>query len=134
MSVATTLFPPANRQAALVAFLRTFWQTVVGTSVVSVFGAAGITASGLATLDWQILGWTVAAILLSAILAGAKSALNILANGLPGAYNDAAIATVPQAVVPTNDAASVADALAMQADAQAALAAPVAAPAVPPLV
>ena len=95
MSIITTLFPPANREAAAVAFLRTFWQAVRSVGGLSVAGGAIITANRLATINWSELGYVAVAVLLSGIVAGIISGGNILANGLPDAYTAAAVPVAP---------------------------------------
>lgn len=100
MSVSTTLFPPANRQAAAVAFLRTFWQTVRATGYLASGGIITITATQLATIDVRTLALTAAAILTSGLLSGTLAAGNILTNGLPTAYQNTttpAAAAIPAA-------------------------------------
>ncbi|KRC52119.1 hypothetical protein ASE16_03465 [Leifsonia sp. Root227] len=89
--MSSTLFPPANRQAAKIAFIRTFWQAVTGSTVV--IGGSGfvLSAAGLANLDWAALGYGVGAIALTGLIAAGKSAGNILVNGLPNAYLPSAI-------------------------------------------
>lgn len=99
MSLATTLFPPANRQTAFVAFLRTFWQVIKGTSVVGATGYVTVTAGQLVVLDVHTVLLVVGALVVSALLSGAFAASNILINGLPATYVAAVVATVP-AVVP----------------------------------
>jgi hypothetical protein len=99
MTVATTLFPPANRQTAIVAFLRTVWQVIKGTGVVGASGYVVVTSAQIANINLQgVLVW-VGALLLSALMSGAFAASNILINGLPASYVAAAVATIPAAVV-----------------------------------
>ena len=96
MSLKSTLFPPANREAAIVAFLRTVWQVIKGTGLVGASGYIVVTSAQIAHLDVQTVGVAVAAIALSAILSGAFSAFSILINGLPTAYTSSAtVAPVP---------------------------------------
>lgn len=101
MSIGKTLFPPANREAALVAFLRTFWQVVRATAYLGGAGVITVSATQLAHIDLKGLAFVVGAILASGILSGALAAGNILANGLPNAYQAAAVASIPAAQVST---------------------------------
>lgn len=86
MSAVSNLFPAKNRTAALAAFIRTFWQTVTGTGVVLGGTGFALTAAGLATINWVNLGYGVAAVVLSGLLAAGKASGNILVNGIPTAY------------------------------------------------
>ncbi|UFS59462.1 hypothetical protein [Subtercola endophyticus] len=86
MSLATTLFPAANRQAALTAFLRTAWQTARASIALFVTGGVVVTAGSLLTVDWFLVLLTVAAVVIMSVLAGALSAGDILIHGLPDAY------------------------------------------------
>lgn len=97
MSIKTALFPPANRTAALVAFLRTFWQTVRGVGGLTILGGGALVVNHAAVIDWPLVGWAALGIILSGILAGALSGGDILTNGLPAAY----IATVTPADIVT---------------------------------
>jgi hypothetical protein len=99
MTLATTLFPPANRQSALVAFLRTFWQVIKGMTVVGGSGYVVITSAQIATLDLHTVLVVGAALILSALLSGAFAASNILVNGLPASYVAAGVATIPAAII-----------------------------------
>lgn len=92
MSISSSLFPPANREAAAVAFLRTFWQVIRATSYLGGGGIIVVTATQLAHINLQLLGLVVGAILASGVLSGLLAAGNILANGLPDAYTNAAAA------------------------------------------
>lgn len=86
MSITKTLFPPANREAAAVAFLRTFWQTVRAVGSLSIVGGIVVTANQLATINWTEFGYTAGAVVLSGILAGALAGGDVLTKGLPDAY------------------------------------------------
>ena len=97
MSIKTALFPPANRTAALVAFLRTFWQTVRGVGGLTILGGGTLVINHAATIDWPTIGWATIGVIGSGILAGALSGGDILTNGLPAAY----IATVTPADIVT---------------------------------
>ncbi|QWT24931.1 hypothetical protein KPL76_06130 [Subtercola sp. PAMC28395] len=99
MSVASTLFPAANREAALVAGLRTTWQVIKGTGLVTSAGYVVVTAGQLAAIDLRTVGFAVGAVVVSAVLSGLFSASNILVNGLPSTYTQTALATVPAATV-----------------------------------
>jgi hypothetical protein len=92
-----SLFSPANKQAAKIAFIRTFWQSVTGASVV--IGGSGfvLSAANLAHLDWVSLGYGVGAIALTGVIAASKAAGNILVNGLPQSYQ--AVVNAPAAPV-----------------------------------
>lgn len=95
MSLATTLFPPANREAAMVAFLRTFWQTVRATGLLGGAGVITVSATKLASVDVSTLLYALGAVLLSGILTGLISAGDILVHGIPDAY----AASIPAAIV-----------------------------------
>lgn len=99
MSITTTLFPSANREAALVAFLRTFWQVVRATALLGGAGIITVSATQVAHVDVALLGYTIAGILISGVISGLLAAGDILAHGLPDAYSSAAIASAPAAVV-----------------------------------
>ena len=104
MSIGKTLFPPANREAALVAFLRTFWQTVRATGLLGGTGAIVVSAADLQHLNLVALAYIAGAVLASGVLSGAIAAGDILAHGLPNAYQSAVVASIPAAqfdVVPT---------------------------------
>ncbi|MFF1633983.1 hypothetical protein [Leifsonia sp. NPDC058248] len=99
MSISKTLFPPANREAALVAFLRTFWQVIRPPIVLGSLGLATITTTGVLHVDLKTVAIIAGVAVLSAIVSGLLAAGDILKNGLPNAYANAAIASVPAAVV-----------------------------------
>lgn len=99
MSISKTLFPPSNREAALVAFLRTFWQVVRATSILGGGGAIVVSAADLQHIHLITLAYIAGAVMLSATLSGLFAAGNILVNGLPAAYSNAAIASIPAAAV-----------------------------------
>lgn len=129
MSLVSPLFPPANREAAVSAFLRTFWQVIRPAVGLGGGGAVAISASGLAYISWPTLGYGLAAIVLSAVFSGMLAGGDILTNGLPAAYvsNVGALTAVP-AVVPVATATLSPDYLAALA-APAPVVAPVAMPA-----
>lgn len=99
MSIGSTLFPPSNREAALVAFLRTFWQVIRGTAFLGGSGLIVVTAADLVHINLTLLAYTVGAILASGVISGALAAGDILAHGLPNAYQAAAVANIPTAIV-----------------------------------
>ena len=101
MSITKTLFPPSNREAAVVAFLRTFWQVVRATGLLGGSGAIVISAANLHHLDLTELLYIVGAVVASGVLSGALAAGDILVNGLPSAYQAAAVASIPVAQVST---------------------------------
>lgn len=114
MSIGSTLFPPSNREAALVAFLRTFWQVIRGTAFLGGSGLIAVTATDLIHINLTLLAYTVGAILASGIISGALAAGDILAHGLPNAYQAAAVANIPTAIVTQthfNNGSSVKDAV-----------------------
>jgi hypothetical protein len=94
MSVFGKLFPPANREAAGVAFIRTFWQTVRASSYLGGAGVIFVNAAQLASIDLSTLGLTVAAIVSTGVLTASLSAGDILVHGLPSAYTPPAPAPV----------------------------------------
>lgn len=101
MSITKTLFPPANREAAVVAFLRTFWQVVHGVGILGSGGLIVISATQLEHLNVQLVLYTAYGVIASGLLSGAIAAGDILANGLPSAYHAAAVASIPAAQVQT---------------------------------
>ena len=102
MTTSTALFPPANRTAALVAFLRTFWQTVRAVGGLTVIGGGALEVNHIATLDWVTIGYAALGVIASGLIAGAISGGDILTNGLPTAYSAAVIAAniAPGAITP----------------------------------
>jgi hypothetical protein len=86
MTIANTFFPPANREAAAVAFIRTVWQSIRATSILAIAGGVTITAGQVATINWPEVGYAVAAIVLTGALAGSLAAGDILTHGLPDSY------------------------------------------------
>ena len=99
MSIGKTLFPPANREAALVAFLRTFWQVIRATGGLGGTGIVVVTAADLIQVNLVLVAYTVGAVLASGIISGAIAAGDILAHGLPTAYQDSALASIPMAEI-----------------------------------
>ena len=102
MTIRTALFPPANRTAALVAFLRTFWQTVRAVGGLTVIGGGAIVVNHVAAIDWPTIGYAALGVIASGLIAGAISGGDILANGLPAAYVDTVTAAgaLPGAIAP----------------------------------
>lgn len=86
MSVLGRLFPASNREAAGVAFVRTFWQTVRATGFLGGAGVIVVQAAELIAVDWVGLGVAAAAVLLSGVGSGLLAAGDILVHGLPDAY------------------------------------------------
>lgn len=109
MSIAKTLFPPANREAALVAFLRTFWQVIRPPIVLGSVALAGIATTGVVHISLKVLAIAAGAAVVSAIVSGLLAAGDILKNGLPNAYQNAAVASIPAAQVSTVPVATPAD-------------------------
>jgi hypothetical protein len=101
MSIGKTLFPPSNRQAALVAFLRTFWQVIRPPIALGGLALGTLATTGVLHLDLKVLGIIAGAAVLSAVVSGVLAAGDILKNGLPNAYTNAAVASIPAAVVST---------------------------------
>lgn len=94
MSIGTTLFPPANREAAAVAFLRTFWQTVRATGILGGGSAIIVTAADIQHINLVALAYIAGAVIISGILAGGLAAGDILVHGLPAAYQNIPVAQV----------------------------------------
>lgn len=99
MSIGTTLFPPSNREAATIAFLRTFWQVVRATGLLGGAGLITVSAADLEHINLTLVAYTVGAIILAGLLSGLLAAGDILVHGLPDAYTSNAIASVPPAIV-----------------------------------
>lgn len=99
MSIGKTLFPPANREAALVAFIRTFWQTVRATGLLGGAGAIVVSAADLQHLNLTAVAFIAGAVLVSGVLSGLIAAGDILTHGLPNAYQNAVVASIPVAQV-----------------------------------
>ena len=76
------------------AFLRTFWQTVVGASTVAGLRTVALTASDLIAIDGAGVTLGIAAVILCGILTGGRAAGDILANGL-SSKNDATPPATP---------------------------------------
>jgi hypothetical protein len=95
MSIGKTLFPPSNREAALVAFLRTFWQVIRPPIALGGLALGTLATTGVLHLDLKVLGIIAGAAVLSAIVSGVLAAGDILKNGLPNAYQNAAVASIP---------------------------------------
>jgi len=99
MSIGSTLFPPSNREAAVVAFLRTFWQVVRGTGFLGGSGLIVMSAANFIHVNLTLLGASVGAVLASGLLSGALAAGDILVHGLPDAYTSAASSSAPATTV-----------------------------------
>lgn len=82
-SLMEQLFPRENRRRALVAFIRTFWQTTRGTYEVGGGLTLAVQASDLIDINWTGLALGAAAIAIVGIRAGWIAAGDVLANGLP---------------------------------------------------
>jgi len=96
MSIRSKLFPPANREAAGVAFIRTFWQVVRATGFLGGAGIITVTATDLVHVNVQLLLYALGGVLISGILSGSISAGDILVHGLPAAYTPDAPASDPE--------------------------------------
>ena len=83
------LYPSKNRVVAAVAFVRTFKQTLTGAFTVGGTGLIAINASDISNLDWNVVGWTVVAVLLSAFLSAGVAFDDVSRNGLNSKYMDA---------------------------------------------
>lgn len=107
MKLSAILFPPAYRQAAVVAFLRTFWQTVRATGLLGFGGATVVNATQLAHVDIVALAYTAGAVIVSGLIAASLAAGDILSHGLPDAYQTPAtpIPPVPALIAPVTPAA-----------------------------
>ena len=79
--MARNVIPADTRLAAMRGFVRTAAQALAGTIPTS-----AITGSVLSGADPVTVGWAVAAAGLSSVLAGAVSALSIIAGGIPEDY------------------------------------------------
>lgn len=97
MSIASKLFPPANREASGVAFIRTAWQTARATAFLSVAGGVVVTANDLATVSWVTVGLTAAGVAVTSAIAGVLAAGDILVHGLPAAYQPTVAPAEPAA-------------------------------------
>jgi hypothetical protein len=86
-SIWDTLLPKMNRRRALVAGIRTFWQSARGASAVAAGGAVVLTGSDLITLDSAGIGLGIAAVLLASLIAAGVAAGDVLSNGLPASYS-----------------------------------------------
>jgi hypothetical protein len=98
------LAPKENRLVAAVAFFRTFGQTIRGSALIGSLLGAGVTVTEIATVDWVVLGFAAASILLTAIVSGADAYFNVLANGVSKKYAEAIQTTlVAKAAEEEND-------------------------------
>ena len=82
------LFPKQNRVIAAVAFVRTFGQTLTGVFTVGAGGLILISVDNLQAIDWNTVGWSAAALFLSAILSGLKAFNDVSRNGLNSKYTE----------------------------------------------
>lgn len=89
------LYPAKNRVVAAVAFVRTFKQTLTGAFTVGGTGLVAINAQDIANLNWEVVGWTVLAIVLSAILSASVAFDDVSRNGLNSKYMDVANPVAP---------------------------------------
>lgn len=93
------LYPAQNRVIAAVAFVRTFKQTFTGAFTVGGAGLITVSASDVATITWDVVLYTAAALLLSALLSGGVAFDDVSRNGLNSKYMDAANPAKPAVVV-----------------------------------
>lgn len=93
------LYPKKNRVIAAVAFVRTFKQTLTGTTVVGGGGLIAINAQDIANLNWDVVLYTAIAVVLTALIAGASAFDDVSRNGLNSKYMDAATTPEPSVVV-----------------------------------
>lgn len=93
------LYPKKNRIIAAVAFVRTFKQALTGTTVVGGTGLIAINAQDLANLNWEIVLYTLIAVVLTALIAGVSAFDDVSRNGLNSKYMDAATTPEPSVIV-----------------------------------
>lgn len=93
------MYPAKNRVIAAVAFVRTFKQTLTGALAVGGTGLITVNATDIATLTWDIVGYTVIALVLTALIAGGTAFDDVSRNGLNSKYMDAATTPPPEIVV-----------------------------------
>lgn len=93
------MYPAKNRVIAAVAFVRTFKQTFTGAFTVGGAGLITISATDIATLNWDIVLATAVALFLSAVLSAAVAFDDVSRNGLNSKYMDAANPPAPAVVV-----------------------------------
>ena len=93
------LYPAKNRVIAAVAFVRTFKQALTGTTVVGGGGLIAVNATDIANLNWDIVLYTVIAVVLTATIAGATAFDDVSRNGLNSKYMDAMTTPEPTIVV-----------------------------------
>lgn len=99
MSIFSDLFPQQNRKAATVAFIRTFWQALIGSSVVTTIAGYIAIVNGVIHVDWVDLGYAAGGVVAVGVLSAGKAAGNILVNGLPATYTALAVASLPSGSV-----------------------------------
>jgi hypothetical protein len=85
------LYPVQNRVIAAVAFVRTFGQTLAGVFTVGASGLVIISVDNLQAIDWSTVGWTAAALFLSALLSGLKAFGDVSKNGLNSKYLESVV-------------------------------------------
>lgn len=93
------MYPAKNRVIAAVAFVRTFKQTFTGAFTVGGAGLITISATDIATLNWDIVIATAVALFLSAVLSAAVAFDDVSRNGLNSKYMDAANPPAPAVTV-----------------------------------
>lgn len=93
------MYPAKNRVIAAVAFVRTFKQTLTGAFAVGGTGLITVNATDIATLTWEIVGYTVIALVLTALIAGGTAFDDVSRNGLNSKYMDAATTPAPEVII-----------------------------------
>lgn len=88
--------PKENRLLAAVAFIRTFGQGIRGSAVVAVLIGTGVTVADLTSIDWVLVGYTAAAIVATALIAGLDAYFSVLSHGLNAKYTEAVITSLPK--------------------------------------
>lgn len=93
------LYPAKNRVVASVAFVRTFKQTLTGAFTVGGTGLIAINAGDIANLNWDVVMWTVIAVVLSGLLSAGVAFDDVSRNGLNSKYMDAANPAKPEVIL-----------------------------------
>jgi hypothetical protein len=96
------MYPAKNRVIAAVAFVRTFKQTLTGALAVGGTGLITVNATDIANLTWEIVGYTVIALVLTALIAAGTAFDDVSRNGLNSKYLDAATIPAPEVIVTTD--------------------------------
>jgi hypothetical protein len=96
------MYPAKNRVIAAVAFVRTFKQTLTGALAVGGTGLITVNATDIANLTWEIVGYTVIALVLTALIAAGTAFDDVSRNGLNSKYMDAATIPAPEVIVTTD--------------------------------